>query len=608
MEQSGNSTSRARYYLRVLRPLFYWLVFVLVLFGIKTHQRLMERTRLYFDLTMGGKQERFSLSVFEQGNPFGATAAFDGQPVSSGTKIPLGFHTFTITGPKTVPFSTNLFVWYGGRDFGAIDLKRAQGTLVITADPPAPLLFIQGPEFGTTLTNVHVSTIKVPTDQYEITAQYPHSRWQQQAQVSNGALAPLNIAPRFGLLNLTCNQNGATYELSALNGNLVQTGELPASIAELPEGRYNLVSWHHNHKWTEPLAVRAGITNDVPVGFQYGTAILETTPPGATVVDGNGTQLGVTPLTITELQPGTWQFNLQLYNYEPAGVALSIAVNQTNAFRTNLISESYASAMRAARQFMNDGKYDDATQSLIEALREQPGDQAATALQKQAVGLGCIDRAETIGKQGDYINGIKELDSALGALPDNEHAKELLANFKQHEPEQRARQERERSEALTNVFNAFNDIMIGAASVETREIRTSKSAKEIQAAIVERFHSVAPAFNLSHVGWTNEVFYMGADQEVSGGGRQCMIVGGQIKDDETRILFKVVEFKSEAVGLKILGAVVAAATSTKYQSGFHPINPSDTKISDSDKTRVSEGTRIVTERIERAIGQTPLSN
>ena len=602
MEKSGNSTSRARYYLRVLRPLFYWFIFVLILFGIRTHQRLMDRTRLYFDLTLEGREERFGMQLLNQGEtPFGATAAFDGHPILTGTKIPLGYHTFTITHPKTVPFSTNLFIWYGGHNFGVIDLKRSKGTLTISSTPPAPLLFVRGPEFEVTLTNSSSIDLSVPTDQYDVTVQYPHSRWYRRVAISSGIPIPVKIDPRFGLLQLTCNQVGATYELSDATGNFVQSGDLPAAISDLPEGLYQLTSWHHNHNWKQQAFVRAGETNGVPVEFNYGAANLETTPPGATVFDSDGTQRGVTPLTLSELQPGALKFNLRLDNYEAATVMLSIASNQTNSFRTNLVSQSYAGSMRTARQYMNAGRYDEAAQSLTDALHAQPDDVAALALQRNAVGFGCIARAESLGKQANYIAAIKELTHALEVLPENERAKQMLDDFNRQAPEQRARLEREHIEAWTNTFKAFTEKITGAALVEMHEMKTSKPAKEAQTAIVEQFHSVSPEFNLTHVGWTNDVFYMDANQEVSGGGRLCMIVGAQIYDDETRIAFKVIEFKSEAIGLRILGAVLANATSTTYQSNFKPINPADEKLSVSDKNRVSEGVRIVTEKIERAI-------
>jgi hypothetical protein len=100
------SEDRTQYWRRVLRPLFWWLLLVLVLFGIHTHQRLMEKTRLNFNATLAGHM------------PFPEdVATFDGQPAFSGQNISLGNHQFTVTHPKGETFSTNLFVWYGGMAF-----------------------------------------------------------------------------------------------------------------------------------------------------------------------------------------------------------------------------------------------------------------------------------------------------------------------------------------------------------------------------------------------------------------------------------------------------------------------------------------------------------
>ena len=77
-----------------------------------------------------------------QGQPhYEASTTFDGKPIISGQKIPLGNHTFAVTLPKGEPFSTNLFVWYGDHNLGTIDLKRTMGTLSVTADPPATFHF-----------------------------------------------------------------------------------------------------------------------------------------------------------------------------------------------------------------------------------------------------------------------------------------------------------------------------------------------------------------------------------------------------------------------------------------------------------------------------------
>jgi tetratricopeptide (TPR) repeat protein len=604
MKESGTSENRARYYLRVLRPLFYWFIFVLILFGIRTHERLMEKTRLYFDLTLAGKQERFALQILNQGEtPFGATATFDGKPILTGEKIPLGRHTFTITHPKTIPFSTNLFIWYGAHDFGVIDLKRARGTLTVIANPPAPLLFIHGPEYGLTLTNTPGTTIVVPTDAYDITAQYQHWRWHQQVQIGNGISFPLTIAPKFGVLELSCNQSGATYQLSDVNGDFVQSGDLPAAISDLPEGIYKLVSWHHSHEWKEQTYVRAGDTNNVPVSFQYGTAILESTPPGAAVFDSNGLERGVTPLTLSELQPGTWKFNLQLYNYEPATVTFSVAGNETNTYRTNLVSQSYTGAMRTARRFMNEGQYDEAAKSLADALLVQPGDAAATALQKEAVGLGCMARAENLGKQGDYIGGIAELEKALKALPDYERARQMLADFKQHEPEQLERMRTERLNRGKQVFETIvKEKYPDGGLFETHEMKTSKPLKEIELPLLEALKAEPLKFDVTKYDadglcQIEAVHEFNTVLATSAGRRQLVMIGAQTKDDETQILFKVLEYKAEAKEKFSIGSWIGAPANVNLV----PIRA--TGETNKLQLRLAEGVSNVTTIIEGVIGR-----
>ena len=67
--------------------------------------------------------------------------------------ISLGSHRLIIKQPKAETFSTNFFAWYGRHDLGRLDLRRAMGTLVMTADPAAKMITISGPEFSLTFNN-----------------------------------------------------------------------------------------------------------------------------------------------------------------------------------------------------------------------------------------------------------------------------------------------------------------------------------------------------------------------------------------------------------------------------------------------------------------------
>ena len=114
-----------------------------------------------------------------------------------------------------------------------------------------------------------------------------------------------------------CNHTEASFRAISADGQLLDAGDLPASILDVPEGNYNLVAWHHQNKVEQPLLVTAGTTNRMEVDFLYGAALLETEPPGATVLTKDGREWGMTPRLFPELTTGSWQFELRLFGYDP---------------------------------------------------------------------------------------------------------------------------------------------------------------------------------------------------------------------------------------------------------------------------------------------------
>ena len=587
------TSTDGRGWARGLRPITYWLILVLVLFGIHTHQRLMEKTRLNFIVTL-------------QGQPVGATVTLDGKPAISGQNISLGKHSFVVTHPKGEPFSTNWFNWYGECDLGTVDLKRAKGTMTVTADPPAPFLFISGPEWSVTLTNSSGLTTSVPTDQYTVGSRYAHWESADNITVSAGSTATWRIAPRLGAVQLSCNQSDATFQLLTLNDRQLETGGFPSLITGLPEGNYKLISQHHGHDRNQTVAITAGTTNDHPVEFLYGAAVFETEPPGAVAQDGQGRDWGVTPFTLRELSPGTLQLTLHRAGYESVPVLLTITANETATFRTNLVSTGYTGAMKSARQYMDAADYNRALQAAGDALVAKPGDAEAIALQHEATGLGQLQKAKALAAVGDYIGGGKELALALQSLPDNGEIKQLIADYKQHEPEQIERLRVERLNRPKQVFDAALGTFKDANLFDEHELKTGKPVKEAASAIASALMYAQPTYNLvinnSPKPETYEIVGM---QDLSGviaasGQRRCIIVCGQTTDSETEILYKVMEYEAKHnVSMRGLLAF-------RDDIDYIPIHPSTiTNMTDKMKAQLQAGVSNLTVRIQGAIGQTP---
>ena len=79
-----------------------------------------------------------------------------------------------------------------------------------------------------------------------------------------------------------------------------------------------------------------------------------------------------------------------------------------------------------------------------------------------------------------------------------------------------------------------------------------------------------------------------------------MIVGGQIRDDETQIRFKILEYKTEAVNKFSIGALIV----TPVEVNFVAIHPSRIgTVPEKLQARVNEGVSNVTAIVQSAIGQ-----
>ena len=133
-EPEPTSRKRQRHWLRALRPIFWWSILVLFLFVYHTHERLSEQTRIAFTIDLEGKPVGYE-----------ASATLDGRPFVSGQRVAIGSHRFAASHQKAELFSTNLFIWYGEHDFGAISLKRTRGVLALETKPPVTRLSIVSP-------------------------------------------------------------------------------------------------------------------------------------------------------------------------------------------------------------------------------------------------------------------------------------------------------------------------------------------------------------------------------------------------------------------------------------------------------------------------------
>lgn len=586
----------------MLRPFLWWGILVLVLFLLRTHQRLSERTSLWFEPTLAGRQVGYESSV-----------ALGEQRISSGDRVTIGWHTLTITHPKTRSFTTNLFLWYGQRQLGKIPLTRATGTLALETKPAARLLTVRGPEFTTNLNDSVGLKQTVPTDSYAVEAQFKHLAQRVVVEVRDGVTAAHQFAPSLGDVAVTCNQTEATFELLTSDARSLERGTVPTTLTEIPEGNYRLVLQHHGNRVEQAVMVRAGVTNEARVEFQYGALALETEPSGAAVLRDDE-RVGVTPLVLTELLAGNRTFMLARDNYEPAVVVVKVTANQTNRFQTNLVSRRYSEAMRVARDQFAAGRYDAAAEAAGEALKHKSDDPAAKALLRGATGLSHLSRARLKSERGDFAGGIVELNAALELLPDNADAKALLADLTRHEEDrlaaekklaaEQAERERKRQEAelaerkaeakIKELHEAFNILLRGfpdGDKFQEQELTTAKTVGSAGEAIKEAFTGGEPSFKIVQFEQPrSDLFALQARQAVGIGYRDCFVVGSRVRDAETRILFKVLEY-DQPPRLNLLGGLITGGVT--FQN--------DSNRAAKFQEQIKEGAPMVRQRIRRAV-------
>src|SRR5581483_10593958 len=138
--------------------------------------------------------------------------------------------------------------------------------------------------------------------------------------------------------------------------------------------------------WSDSKSVRVARDALAPISFvqQFGSALIESKPSGAAVYGDRDNYLGVTPLLLSEIPVQALRCRLELSSYQPVLASLDVVANQTNRFRTNLVSLAYINAMDDARRFMAESNYLAAGRSALQAVAAAPNDSAAVALQRQS--------------------------------------------------------------------------------------------------------------------------------------------------------------------------------------------------------------------------------
>jgi hypothetical protein len=190
--------------------------------------------------------------------------------------------------------------------------QSARATVTISSNPPGTAI-IGDEHQATPATFTHVTpgkiTVTVQADGYE--------DFQKDLTVTSDKptdLGTVQLATQAGDLSLTSPQSDVTYTLTGPN-NYSHSGAFPEKLTGLAVGDYQLTVRQHDWQLPAmPITVRDRDDLQKQVVFPFGSISIESTPPGATVRNGN-VILGQTPLSLPQLHPGQMNLSVDLPPY-----------------------------------------------------------------------------------------------------------------------------------------------------------------------------------------------------------------------------------------------------------------------------------------------------
>jgi len=523
-ETKARSRQPFSHWLRVCRPLAYWLVLVLALFLYHTHELLLARTVLLFSAHTEGDSLPFS----------NIEATLDGKRIFSEQRIPLGNHVFSLHLPKLRPFSTNMFIWYGIHDLGTIRLKRTAGTLSMNITPPA-LLTISGPDFNKVLPACYGLTSSIPADAYEVKASWANFEQSETFIVYDNQETTRKFCPALGALQI------------------------------------------------------------------------ETIPPGAQFILNNGKDMGRTPIIAVEVPAARVFGELRLNGYLTVPVDLTISANQTNTFTTNLVNWRYTQAIESATNGFARGDFESALYALNAALAAVPDDETALTLQRRIRTSQHLYQAQLAFREGKFQAAEEQAHLALDFDPQASEAQTILDEIsKQRKGSAEELERQRRRAAVQKVLKERTDLIQGYLETicnryldsdlfQENNMMCERPVENLDPAICGALSNREPRFVVERNDWVEtNVFVIEAKQGVSGGFRRAMIVGGALSGDESKVVFKVLEYEVHEKDL--LGGFV------KLSDGQPPlvaVHRSRVKEMTNDKeNRVAQGINSISDRLK----------
>ena len=224
----------------------------------------------------------------------------------------------------------------------AFRLANAKGGLIIRTDPAAAEVRVgdSPPQKGPL---VMIKEVKI--GRYPVAVTAPgFDDFHAEAEVKEGDFCELSatLVRSTGALRIESAPAGLSFALEGeAPERLERSGRTPASLADLPTGRYRVTIQREG--WPQPAVEIATVEQQkaalVSVEFPAGTLVVTSNPSGAAVVQ-NGKELARTPWQ-TEGVPGDYAFELRQKGFKTASVSGTLEARQELRLNATLEKENF---------------------------------------------------------------------------------------------------------------------------------------------------------------------------------------------------------------------------------------------------------------------------
>jgi formylglycine-generating enzyme required for sulfatase activity len=218
-----------------------------------------------------------------------------------------------------------LLLCVGGWYFG-MHLASARGGLIITTSPPGAQVAVGG--FAVDKSPLTLKEVKLGS--YPVVIRLPaYEDETRQVEVKEDQFTTLDVAlvRSTGAAQIVSDPAGLAFVLAGAGET--ERGTTPAKIERLPTGDYTLTVTRDG--WPEQKQTVTVVRNQTASAlaeFVGGGLEITSTPAGAEVW-AQGKRLGATPLSLTEVIPGSFDLEFLLEGYQNAAARVAVKPKET---------------------------------------------------------------------------------------------------------------------------------------------------------------------------------------------------------------------------------------------------------------------------------------